>query len=106
MAGGGFVVFVGQTRHLAQRPRFYHVLSANCTTAVRSQVQMEKKMVPDWRLILNGKLDEMFAEKGAFVVKDVPLAELKEEGHVDARAMAAQDDPDFSKKIREGVPGE
>lgn len=102
-----FMEYVRQIQQLTEHPRFYNVLSANCTTALRSQLpESEKKTIPDWRLLLNGKLDEMFAEKGLFAVKDMPLAELKEKGHVDERAMAAHDSPDFSKKIREDVPGE
>ena len=101
-----FLEYVGQIREVAEHPRFYNVISANCTTAVRSQLQMQKDVIPDWRLLLNGKLDEMFAEKGLFAAKGVPLAELKEKGHLDERAMEAQDRPDFSKKIRTGVPEE
>jgi hypothetical protein len=66
---------------------------------------MKKKFIPDHRLIVNGKLDELFRDHGLFAVKDLPLAELKQRGHVDDRAMKAQDDPEFSKKIRVGVPG-
>lgn len=102
-----FMEYVGQIQQIATHPRFYNVLSANCTTAVSSQVKgVERKTIPDWRLLLNGKLDEMFAEKGLFAVKDLPLAELKQKGLVDERAQAAHDDPEFSKKIRVGVPGE
>ena len=100
-----FLEYVTQIQALAAKPRFYNVLTANCTTAIRSQVDMHKKTIPDKRLIINGHLDEMFAEYGLFAVKNLPLAELKKLGHVDERALKAQDDPDFSKKIREGVPG-
>lgn len=100
-----FLEYVGQLQALAAKPRFYNVLTANCTTAIRSQVHVKKRTIPDGRLILNGKLDEMFADHGLFAVKDLPLAELKAKGHVDERAMKAQDDPDFSKRIRDGVPG-
>ncbi|MCW1925994.1 DUF4105 domain-containing protein [Luteolibacter arcticus] len=100
-----FLEYVSQIQELAAKPRFYNVLTANCTTAIRSQVHIKKKTVPDLRLLLNGKLDEMFAEHGLFAVKDLPLAELKQRGHVDERAMEAQDDPEFSKKIRQNVPG-
>jgi hypothetical protein len=100
-----FLEYVAQIQALEQRPRFYNVLTANCTTAIRSQVHVRKKTIPDGRLILNGKLDEMFADHGLFAVKDLPLAELKQLGHVDERAMKAQDDPEFSKRIRAGVPG-
>lgn len=100
-----FLEYVEQVQALAAKPRFYNVLTANCTTAIRSQVQVKKKTLPDSRLIINGKLDEMFAERGIFAVKELPLAELKKRGHVDERAMQAQDDADFSEKIRRDVPG-
>ena len=100
-----FLEYVTQIQNLAKKPRFYNVLTANCTTAIRSQLHVQKKSIPDWRLLLNGKLDEMFAEHGLFAVKDLPLSELKEKGHVDERALQAQDDPQFSQKIRIGVPG-
>jgi hypothetical protein len=100
-----FLEYVRQIQSLHEKPRFYNVLTANCTTAIRSQMHVAKHTIPDWRLILNGKLDEMFSDLGAFAVKDLPLAELKERGHVDDRALKAQDDPEFSKRIREGVPG-
>ena len=99
-----FLEYVAQIQKLAAKPRFYNVLTANCTTAIRSQVHMKKAVLPDHRLIVNGKLDELFADHGLFAV-DLPLAELKQRGHVDERAMPAQDDPAFSKIIRAGVPG-
>ena len=101
-----FLEYVKQIQELEKKPRFYNVITANCTTAVSSQIQLERKALPDWRLLINGKLDEMFAELGLFAVKDMSLTELKERGHVDERALEAQDDPDFSRKIRVGVPGE
>ncbi|WP_193214699.1 DUF4105 domain-containing protein [Luteolibacter marinus] len=97
--------YVQQIQELARKPRFYNVLTANCTTAIRSQIHTRKKTIPDIRLLLNGKLDEMFEEHGLFAVKYLPLAELKARGHVDERARLAHDEPDFSEGIREGVPG-
>ena len=35
---------------------------------------------------------------------DLPLAELRARGHVNDRARAAEQDPDFSGRIREGMP--
>ncbi|MCW1886239.1 DUF4105 domain-containing protein [Luteolibacter flavescens] len=100
-----FMEYVGQIQVMVDEPRFYNVITANCTTAIRSQMEMEKALVPDYRLILNGKLDELLEDLGFFAVKDLPLAELKRRGHINERAMEAQDDPDFSKRVREGVPG-
>jgi len=100
-----FMEYVTRIQELEKKPRFYDVITANCTTAIRSQLQVEKQGLPDWRLLLNGKLDEMFAEYGLFAVKNIPLSQLKDRGHVDERALEAQDDPQFSKKIRAGIPG-
>lgn len=100
-----FLEYVTQIQNLERKPRFYNVLTANCTTAIRSQLHVRKQAIPDWRLLINGRLDEMFADYGLFAVTNLPLAELKERGHVDERALEAQDDPQFSKKIRTGTPG-
>lgn len=100
-----FLEYVTQVQHLEKKPRFYNVLTANCTTAIRSQIHVKKQAIPDWRLLVNGKLDEMFADHGLLAVKNLPLAELKERGHVDGRALEAQDDPHFSQKIRAKTPG-
>jgi hypothetical protein len=35
---------------------------------------------------------------------DLPLAERRARGHVNDRARAAAPDPDFSRRIREGLP--
>jgi hypothetical protein len=99
-----FLEYVQQIQALSEKPRFYDVITANCTTAVSSQVERAKEGFPDWRLLLNGKLDEMFHDKDLFAAKGLPLEVLKERGHVDDRALQAHDDPAFSQKIREGVP--
>lgn len=90
---------------LHDKPRFYNVLTANCTTAIRNQTAAENRFPFDWRLLANGKLDQLLEERGMLAVKDLPLDELKRRGHVDDRSLPAHDDPDFSKRIREGVPG-
>jgi hypothetical protein len=99
-----FMEYVEQIRSVSAKPRFYNVITANCTTAVSAQIDEARQGPPDWRLLLNGKLDEMFYEKSLFAAKGLPLEVLKERGHLDDRALLAHDDPDFSRKIREGVP--
>jgi hypothetical protein len=42
---------------------------------------------------------------GIIVTGGLPLAQLKARSLIDARARAANDAPDFSKLIREGLPG-
>jgi hypothetical protein len=100
-----FMEYVEALNKLHDRPQFYNVLTANCTTAIRSHSAAKNTFPFDWRLIINGKLDELLAERGLFAAKDLPLAELKKRGHVDDRSLPVHDDPAFSAKIREGVPG-
>ncbi len=58
----------------------------------------------DWRMLVNGLGDQLMYERGV-IATNVPLAELKERGHVNARARAADKAEDFSRLIRQGVPG-
>lgn len=54
-------------------------------------------------LFLNGYLDELGYENGAFD-NSLPFSELKARSHINARAQAADRDPRFSVRIRQGVP--
>lgn len=56
-------------------------------------------------MLLNGKMDEMIFERGGFVAGGLPFPELKERALINPDAQAANDAPDFSRKIREGRPG-
>ena len=58
----------------------------------------------DWRMLAKGHRDELLHERG-MIATNLPLAELKQRAHVNARARAADKDPDFSRLIRQGVPG-
>lgn len=100
-----FMEYIGTINSLAERPQFYNVLTANCTTSVRNHIAPQDRKPLDWRLIANGKMDELMAERGIFQVKDLPLAELKRRGHINPAAREAGDAPDFSDRIRRGVPG-
>jgi hypothetical protein len=58
----------------------------------------------DWRMLLNGHGDEMLYERG-IIATNLPLAELKGQCHINARARAVDRDADFSRLIRHAVPG-
>src|SRR5439155_21640 len=59
---------------------------------------------PGSRILLNGKGDELMYERHFLVSGGLPFAELKTRSLIDTRALAANDSPDFSKLIREGLP--
>ncbi len=90
---------------LKERPVFYNVVTANCTTSLSAQKPAALRGRSDIRLLLNGKLDELLYECGAFAVQDLPFAELRRRGFISDKAAAAPDATDFSERIRVGVPG-
>src|SRR5947209_6729353 len=99
-----FLEYVKSLNALRQHPRWYNALTTNCTTAIRSQHPGHERMPWDWRILLNGKADEMLYEQKAIVTGGLPFAELKQSSLIDKRAKAADKDPDFSARIREGLP--
>jgi hypothetical protein len=58
----------------------------------------------DWRLLINGYGDQMLYERGD-LIGQVAFADLKKQALVNEKAKAANDDPDFSRRIRDGVIG-
>ena len=58
----------------------------------------------DWRILANGRLDELGYERGN-IDTTLPFDELRRRSEIVQTAQAADADPDFSTRIREGVPG-
>lgn len=99
-----FVEYVRRVNDLHRQPEWYNAITQNCTTSIRTQRAAAERSPWDWRMLLNGYGDELLYERGA-IVTNVPLAELKELGHINERAKAADKAADFSQRIRRGVPG-
>jgi len=99
-----FLQYVHSVNTLHRTPRWYNAVTTNCTTSIRSQ-HPEKERIPwDWRILLNGKADEMLYEHGAIVTGGLSFAELRQRSLIDERAKSADKDPDFSARIRDGLP--
>ena len=94
--------YLGRLNSLHERPEFYNAVTSNCTTNIRTQ---SSKIHPwDWRILLNGFADKMMYDRGDFA-GNLPFDELKLRALINPAARAADTDPDFSKRIREGRPG-
>ena len=90
---------------LAEHPRWYNALTHNCTTMIRYHMQQVSPGRPwDWRILANGYADELAYERGA-IDTTLPFAELRARSDITERAKAANQDPRFSERIREGLPG-
>ena len=95
--------YVKAINALATKPQFYNAGTSNCTTNIRMHVQQIGATVPwDYRILLNGYLDEMLYERGT-IDTGRPFPEVKAGSLIDSRAQAADQDPDFSRRIREGI---
>jgi hypothetical protein len=102
-----FLDYLKFVNHLNEQPEWYNALTHNCTTAIRGHV-VPYTMVrswPSWKLLVNGYLDGRLYEIGA-VDQSLPFADLKARSRINERAQAADTAPDFSKQIREGLPGQ
>ena len=99
-ARGVFLEYIRTLNELHERPRWYNAIKNNCTTAIRSQRTAAERAPWDWRILANGYADEMLYERGAIDRLSLPFEELKRRSHINSRARAANDAPDFSERIR------
>src|SRR6266542_857959 len=100
-----FLEYIHSLNALRNKPRWYNAVTTNCTTSIRTQHPPNERVPWDWRILLNGKGDELLYERHLIVTDGLPFAELKTRSLIDTRARAANDSPDFSKLIRVGLPG-
>ncbi len=90
---------------LAEEPRWYNALLHNCTTMIRYHIQNVAAANPwNWRILVNGKLDELGYMRGT-IDTSLPFEDLRRRSAISGKARAAEDAPDFSRRIREGLPG-
>ena len=97
-----FLEYVHSLNAIRNKPRWYNAITTNCTTSIRSQHPPGERMPWDWRILLNGKGDEMMSERHLIVTGGLPFAELKTRSLINSRAQAADRSPDFSRLIRIG----
>jgi len=103
-ARGRFLEYIHAMNQLNEHPRWYNAVTANCTTAIRAQRAVDKRAPWDWRMLINGTADEMLYEDHAIATGGLPFTELKSRSLINKRAHAADQDPDFSRLIREDLP--
>jgi Domain of unknown function (DUF4105) len=99
-----FREYINTLNTLHESPRWYNAVTSNCTTSIRAQRAVNLRAPWDWRILFNGKADEMLYQDHAVATGGLSFAELKQRSLIDERARAADQNPDFSKIIREGLP--
>ena len=89
---------------LREKPEFYNTLTANCTNVIWMHARLNPNHIPfSWKILLSGYTPEYVYEQGK-MNSDLPFAELQRRSRINAVALQADQSPDFSSRIRAGLP--
>jgi Domain of unknown function (DUF4105) len=100
----GFLDYVKTMNAMRDRPRFYNTLTTNCTTGVLLHSRVNPEAPPwSWKVLLSGYVPAYLYDLGRLDTTR-PFPELERLSRVNERAHAADQDPAFSLRIREGLP--
>ena len=100
-----FLSYIDQANQLIEQPRFYNTVTANCTTMVFSMMQHISGGLPlDSRLLLTGYLPSYIKELDG-LTSGFDLTQLRNAGRITERSKHAPLNENYSKIIRQGVPG-
>ncbi len=100
-----FLDYVREINELYARPEFYNTVTTNCTTNILFHSRVNPGSLPlSWKVLLSGYAPE-FAYDNGRLDRRLPFEELRRRSLINAKAQAADQDADFSHRIREGLPG-
>lgn len=101
-----FLASVKTQNDLKNKPRFYHVFRANCTTSLRNQSSpKDQENLKDWRMLANGQLDAMIDEKGWIASDGLSFSDLRNQALITPYAQQIHESKEFSALIRKGRAG-
>jgi len=99
-----FLDYIKSLNDLRERPSYYNTLTTNCTTSILFHTRMNPESPPmSWKVLLSGYVPDYLYDLGRLDTAR-PFAELEKLSLVNARAHAADRDPAFAQRIREGLP--
>jgi hypothetical protein len=97
--------YLRSVNELVEHPRWYNAFTHNCTTTIRMHAEhISAANAWNWRILLNGYGDELLYMNRR-VDTSLPFPQLRARSDITARAQAAGNQPDFSARIRMGLPG-
>jgi hypothetical protein len=96
-----FLSVLNRTMTLARFPEFYDAFQATCMNTIdQHMIAAHVYDIPLWkRSILTGTIDVRMYKEG-FLDTNVPFIELRRSAQINERAKAADQDKEFSAKIR------
>jgi hypothetical protein len=102
-----FLDYLRRANRLRERPEWFNALTNNCTSNISHHLAdsgHRNFSRWDWRIVLNGRADEMLYEHGD-LAGDLSFDELKSQALINSAARASDQAPDFSDRIREDRSG-
>jgi hypothetical protein len=99
-----FLEYVRKMNALREHPEFYNTLTTNCTTAILMNTRVNPGSLPfSWKVLLSG-YTPAYVYESRRMDQSLPFEELKRRSLVNTAAQAADQAPDFSRRIRAGLP--
>ena len=99
-----FLEYLSKINALKEVPEFYNTATTNCTTNILMHVRAFQQVPRSWKILLSGYFPELLYERGR-LDQSRPFDELRRQSLINERASAAVGATDFSRQIREGLPG-
>jgi hypothetical protein len=96
-----FLEYLGRINELKQHAEWYNTITSNCTTSIWVMTHINPGHLPfSWKILLSGYVPRYLYEHGKLDTS-VPFEELQRRAYINPRAQAADQAPDFSRRIRD-----
>jgi hypothetical protein len=96
-----FLEYMKQINALTTRPAFYNSLTTNCTTNIWLNSRVNPTHLPfSWKILASGYVPEFLYEQGRLDSRGQSFPTLRQHAYINARAHAANNAADFSRRIR------
>ena len=96
-----FLSYIEKINHLHEQPEFYNTLTTNCTTNIWLNADSSITRLPvSWKILVSGYVPEYLYENDRLWNDDLSFEALREQVHVNKRALDAGIGEDFSSIIR------
>ncbi len=99
-----FMEYVRQINMMKEKPVWYNTLTTNCTTNIVMHIKtFSDRIRYNWKVLLSGYMPLYAYELGALDTR-LLFKELRERSYINPKTHLIGNDPEFSRKIREGLP--
>jgi hypothetical protein len=99
-----FLEYIRQINSIRDQPEWYNTLTTNCTTNVVRHVRAFGGLAKyTWKVLLSGHAPQYAYELGSLDTS-IPFEVLRKRSYINPKTRVVGDDPEFSRKIREGLP--